>query len=262
MKRIFAAGLTLALLAPACAFAQSAFNGTWETQLNSIKGMGKPLVIQLKDGMFVDNSPPAIRIKADGQEHPVSGHPGFDSMAVKVVNDHTIEITQQKNGKETLSETVTAAPGGKTATFEFTDKSGSAPVTGKGVVERVAQAPAGSNAVAGSWKFGHWEDLSANARESTYKVDARQVSFSNPTGDSYTAEIGGKPVPLKSSSEDGTMVAVSQVGKDGLRETYTRDGKVVRTSTMTVSPDGKTMKVEDRNERTGRAMTMVADKRS
>lgn len=260
MRRLLIAGLALALLVPACAFAQSAFNGTWVTRLSSVKGMGKPLVIHLKDGMYECNCVPPVKIKADGEDHAVSGNPGYDSMVVKVVDDHTIHVVYKKDGKVTTDQTITAAPDGKTTTFEFTDNSGSSPVTGKGVADRVAKGAAGSNAVAGSWKFGHWESMSDNGRTFSYKVDGKQVSYSDPTGDSYTAGIGGKAVPYTGGGMSGVTVSVRKHGKDGLRETYMHDGKVTRIATMTVSASGKTMKTIENNVRNGRTMTMLADK--
>ena len=260
MKRLLIAGLALALLVPVCALAQSALNGTWVTQLSSVKGMGKPLVIHLKDGMYECNCVPPVKIKADGEDHAVSGNPGYDSMAVKVVDDHTIHVVYKKDGKVTTDETVTAAPDGKTATYEFTDNSGTSPVTGKGVADRIAKGAAGSNAVAGSWKFGHWESMSDNGRTFTYKVDGKQVSYSDPTGYSYSAEIGGKAVPYTGGGMSGMTVSVRNQGKDGLRETYMHDGKVTRIATMTVSANGKTMKTIENNVRNGRTMTMLSDK--
>lgn len=260
MKRLLIASLALALLVPACAFAQSALNGTWVTQLSSVKGFGKPLVIHLKDGLYECNCAPPIKIKADGEDHAVTGHPAFDTLAIKVINDHSIEMTQKKDGKTLLTETVTAAPDGKTATYEFTNNYGNSPITGKGVADRVAKGAAGSNAVAGSWKFGHWESLSDNARTFTYKVDGDNVTFSDPTGGTYSARIGGKPVPFTGDGMSGMTVSVKRHGKDGLRETYMRDGKETRTSTMTVSANGKTMKSIDHNVLMDRTMTMVSDK--
>ncbi|MGH8112301.1 MAG: hypothetical protein ACREPL_10300 [Rhodanobacteraceae bacterium] len=253
-------GFALALLVPACAFAQNAVNGTWETQLSSVRGMGKPLVIHLKDGMYECNCVPPVKIKADGEQHAVTGHAGFDSVAVQALNDRAIRVTYEKGGKVVTDETITAAPDGKTATYEFTDSSGTAPVTGKGVADRVAKGASGSNAVAGSWKFGHWESMSANGRTFTYKIDGKQVSFSDPTGDSYTADLGGKAVPFTGGGMSGMTVSVNEHGKDGLRETVMHDGKVTRTSTMTVSADGKTMKTVEHDVQAGRTMTMTADK--
>jgi len=260
MKRLLIAGLALALLVPACALAQSALNGTWVVQLGSAKGFGKPVVIHLKDGMYECNCVPPVKVKADGQDHAATGHPGFDTVAVKVLDDHSIQEIEKKDGKTVSSLTVTAAADGKTATYEFTDNSGTSPVTGKAVVERVAKAPAGSNAVAGSWKFGHWESMSDNGRTFTYKVDGKQVSYSDPTGYSYSAEIGGKAAPYTGGGVSGMTVSVKMDGKDGIKETFMHDGKVTRTTTTTISADGKTLKSVDHNVQAGRTMTMLADK--
>lgn len=248
MKRLLVAGCALALLVPACALAQSAFNGTWKTDTSSIKSSGEPLVIHLKDGLYQNNSHPPIKIKADGADHAVTGHPGYDSVAIEVVNDHTIKQTEKRDGKVVSVMTVAVAPDGKTANYEFTSYTSTGTATGKGVAERVAKGAPGSNAVAGTWKFGHMESASANGLTSTYKVDGNDISYSDPTGSAYTAKIDGKAVPYTSGmGVSGITVAVKREGKDSLRETWYRDGKETSHDTLTVSVDGKTMKTTYRD---------------
>jgi hypothetical protein len=261
MKQLLIAGFALVLLVPACAFAQTALNGTWKTDLNSMKGSGTPLVIHLKDGMFANNGHPPIKVKADGQDHAVTGHPGFDTVAIKVVNDHSFQQTEKKSGKVVSTATFTVAPDGKTGTIGFTSESGASPVTGKLMIRREAKGAPGSNAAAGSWQFGHYGEISQNALVSTYKVDGDTISFSTPTGDSYTATINGKAVPYTSGSGvTGTTVAVKRVGHDGFQETYYRDGKKTGTDTMTVAADGQSMKITGHNVKSGRSMVSVANK--
>ena len=105
-------------------------------------------------------------MKADGTDQPVSGHPYFDSVAIKVINDHSIEETDKKNGKVVATSTTTVSPDGKTVMFTFSDSSntnGGPPVTGSGEATRVAKGPEGSNAISGSWRTTKIEGLSANA---------------------------------------------------------------------------------------------------
>ena len=98
-KRIFLATLIL-LLFPALGTAQSAFNGTWKFKLDNAQFAKKPEVYLLRNGTYACKTcVPPITVKADGRDHAVTGHPYFDSMAVKVVDDHTIEQTNKKNGK-------------------------------------------------------------------------------------------------------------------------------------------------------------------
>lgn len=260
MKQVLIASVGLALLLPASVFAQSAFNGTWVTRMSSIANTGRGITLHVKDGVYECTSCPTPQtIKTDGEDHAVKGEPGIDTTAITIVDPSTIRIVDKRKGKVVDETTLTAAPDGKTATYEFTDSSGTSPVTGKAQVDRAAKGAPGSNAMAGTWKFGHWIDLSANARTFTYKVDGRSISYSDPTGKSYTAEIGGKAVVGVNPSHPGQAVAVAQLAPNELRETFSRDGKVVGTSTMTVAADGKTMKSVDRNLRMGRASTSIAD---
>lgn len=261
MKRLFVASLALALVVPACAFAQSAFTGTWKTEVNSIKGTGRPFIVHLKDGMFECNCVPPIKVKADGADHAVSGHPGFDAVAVKVLGDHAFEETDKLDGKVVGSMTFTVAANGKTGTYDYTNNNGPSPVTGKLLLKRTAAGAPGSNAAAGSWQFGNFDNLSANALTSTYKVDGNVVNFSDPTGDAYTATINGKAVPYTDGSgTKGETVAVKRVGKDSLRETFYRDGKVASWDTLTVASNGKTMRMHGHNVRNDRSMSSVAMK--
>ena len=260
MKRLLIAGLALALLVPACALAQSAFNGTWKLDPTTVhQSGGEAMVISLKDGMYRCNCHPPIAVKADGQDHAVKGHDGFDAVAIKVVNDHTIQRTYKKDGSVVSENTITVAPDGKTAIEEFTDTNGADHATGKGMLKRVAKGASGSNAVAGSWRLDHVDSGSGNVFDPTYKIDGDTVT-STAGGDSYTAKLDGKPVPnMVNGKADGT-VAVKMIGKNTLRETYAKNGKVISTSTMTVSADGKTMKMVDHDMQSGVTTTMVHNK--
>jgi len=243
MKKLLCAVSAFALLIPAMALAQSAFNGTWKTDPSSIHDTGKPIVITLKGGMFSCScSNPAYTVKTDGEDHPVTGHPGFDTVAVKIVDDHTIEQTLKKAGKVVETLTVTGSADGKSATEEMTNDSGSTPVTGKAGLVKVAKAPTGSHLLAGSWKMKNIDNVSDNGLAYTYKVDGSDVSLSTPTGDSYAAKIDGPAVPYQTSMGANDTVSVKKLGPNSLRETYERGGKVLSTSTMTVSADGKNMK--------------------
>jgi hypothetical protein len=157
--------------------------------------------------------------------------------------------------------TFTVSADGKVGTYEYTDNSGPAPVHGKLMLKRTVKGAPGSNATAGTWQFMHFSDISSNALTGTYKVDGDEVNYSDPTGNSYTAKLGGKAVPYtEGSGMTGTTVAVKQLGKNTMKETYYRDGKVTNWDTMTVSADGKTMKIVNHNLQEGRRMSMVADK--
>jgi hypothetical protein len=245
MKKLFFLVAFAALLMPMPAAAQSAFDGTWKIDMNKVDFSKKPDVFVLQNGMYACKTcVPAYDVKADGTDQSVSGHPYYDTVAIKVVNDHAIEETDKKNGKVVSTSTSTVSSDGNTVMFTFSDSSntnGGPPVTGKGEATRVAKGPAGSNAISGSWRTTKIEGLSDNAIVWTYKVSGDEIAMTNQTGQSYTAKLNGTDAPMK--GDPGiTSVSVKMKGKDTLEETDKREGKVISVFKMTVAADGKTAK--------------------
>ena len=239
-----------AILVSVPALAQSAFDGTWKFNLNDAQFSKKPDVFVLKDGRYqCKTCVPPIDVKADGTDQPVTGHPYFDSVAIKVVDDRTVEETDKKGGKTVTTAKTVVSPDGKSATFEFSDSSNTTgdPVTGKGISTRVAKGPTGSHALSGSWVTSKMDTLSDNALLVTLKVEGDSLSMSNQTGQSYTAKLDGSDSPFH--GDPGiTSVSVKRTGKDSIEEADKRDGKVIYVSHLTVSADGKTItsKFEDK----------------
>jgi hypothetical protein len=242
MKKLFLAASLMLLLTPVLALAQSAFDGTWKIDMNKAQLPKKPDVYLLQNGMYeCKTCVPAVKIKADGQDQTVTGHPYYDSAAVKVISDHEIEEIDKKDGKTVATSTTKVSADGNTLAFEFSDSSdtNAAPVTGKGEETRVAKGPAGSNAISGSWRIAKFESLSDNAITWTYKVSDGQLMMTNPTGQSYTAKLDGTEAPYQ-GDPGTTAVSVKMSGKNALQETDKRGDKVVSVSTMTMAADGKT----------------------
>jgi hypothetical protein len=216
----------------------------------------------LKDGMYACKTcTPAYSVKADGSDQAVSGHPYFDTIAIKVVDDHSIQETDKKNGKIVTTSKVMVAPDGNTDTFEFTDSSNSnaAPVTGKGTGKKVAQGPAGSHAVSGSWITTSFASLSDNGITVTYKTDGDMLAMTAPTGQSYDAKTDGSEAPYKGDPGIST-VTVKMMGKSAMMETDKRDGKVIGTLRSTLSKDGKSMSVAYYDALHKRTTTYMATK--
>src|SRR6202140_4899029 len=245
MRKLLLAASQLLLFAPMLMLAQSAFDGTWKIDLNNAQFPKKPDVYLLQNGMYeCKTCVPPVKIKADGTDQTVTGHPYYDTAAIKVVSDHEIEETDKKNGKTVTTSKTTVSPDGNTLTFEYSDSSNSnaAPVTGKGEETRVAKGPAGSNAISGSWRIAKFDTVSDNGTMWTYKVNGNELTMTTPTGQSYTAKLDGTNAPYKGDpGTDG--VSVKMVGKNTLVETDKRGDKVIGVSKMTLAPDGKTAKL-------------------
>lgn len=159
MKKLLWIWLLVSLFVPGVARAQSAFDGTWKFNPNPTEAPKKPDVFLLQDGMYqCKTCVPPINVKADGQDHKVSGDPYHDSVSVKVVDDHTIEQTDKKDGKIVSTSKQTVSADGNTATFEFSDSSATNgdPVTGKGEATRVTNGPPGRTQFQALGNLGRW----------------------------------------------------------------------------------------------------------
>ena len=88
MKSVHVIGFSVLLLS-LFAQAQSQFDGTWKIDTNSVQLPTKPDVFLLQNGMYECKScVPPISIKADGTDQKVTGQPYFDTMSMKVIDDH------------------------------------------------------------------------------------------------------------------------------------------------------------------------------
>ncbi len=263
MRKLYLAAMLLALLLPVLATAQSPFDGTWKANINNVDWPKKPDVYVLKDGMYqCKTCVPVIDIKADGTDQKITGHPYYDTMAIKVVNDHEIEETDKKDGKVVSTSKTMVSPDGNQLMFEFSDGSntnGGPPVTGKGEETRVAKGPEGSSPISGSWRMSKMETISDNGISWSYKVSGDELTMTSNTGQTYTAKMDGTEAPMK-GDPGVTTVSVKKLGKNTIEETDKRDGKVVSVMKATVEPDGKTMHIVADDKLHGTSMKFTAMK--
>ncbi len=253
--------LFLLLLLPVLAWAQSPFDGTWKVDLSKAKFPKKPDEYLLKDGVYeCKTCKPEIKIKADGQMQPVSGHPYIDMMMVKAVDDKTVEAASTKSGKDAAKSTMTVSGDNNTLTTAWTyyGNPTGGPVSGTDTQARVSKGPAGSHAISGSWREAKSEVATSDALIFSFKSGGDSLSYSTPTGQSYSAKLDGKEVPYV-GDPGTTSVSLKRIG-DSVEETDNRDGKTISVAKMTVSPDGKTMTIEVDDKLRGTKATYIAVK--
>jgi hypothetical protein len=254
--------LALLLLSPAMLLAQSPLDGTWMTKLDTAQFPKKPNSYLLNKGMYECSScVPKFNVKADGTDQKVTGHPYYDTVAVKVVDDHTVQLTQKKDGKTMFSGTDTVSSDGNTLTTKFTDQTEDKPVTGEVTSTRVSKGPGGSHAVSGSWRTDKVNSVSDNGLLVTYEGTQDGLKMSDPNGESYDAKFDGKDYPVE-GDPGHTMVSLKRIGNDTIEETDKRNGKVVGIAKMTVSSDGKWITVEFTDKERGTTTTYKMQKQS
>jgi uncharacterized protein (DUF2147 family) len=233
-------------------------DGTWKTDLGTVKVDSKPDQLLLKAGQFsCATCTPPLTVAADGAFHPVD-RPFADHISVKVDDDHNVTRTSQKGGKTTGTAKYSVSADGNTLTIDFNNMAGSKAVTGNITETRVAPAPAGAHAISGSWKQNKINNVSAEGLTVTFKVDGDTLHMSAPTGQSYDAKIGGPDVPIKGDIS-GTTASVKKLADNSYQETDKRGGKVIDVITMTIGADGK-MTGKDENKQDGSTTTWVASK--
>lgn len=262
MRKSVLFGLFMTLLFPLTTLAQSNFDGTWKADLKSAQFPTKPDVFLLQNGTYECKScVPPISVKADGQDHKVTGQPYYDTVSIKVIDSNTIEETDKRGGKTVSVTKLMVSGDGNTLHVDFSDSSNSNadPVTGVGTATRVEPGPAGSHAISGSWRITKFEDVSANGVTFTLKVQGDTVHMTAPTGQSYTANLDGTDAPY--NGDPGlTSVSVKRIDKSTIEETDKRNGKTISVTRMTVSSDGKTLILATRDLEHGTTSRVSATK--
>ncbi len=139
--RTIALTLLTCLVGLTLCFADDANMGTWK--LNEAKsklspGMPKNTMVVYEasgdsvkvtvDGVDSQGKPTHNEWtgKFDGKDYPLTGDPSADSRSYKKINDHTLELTNKKDGKVTLSGRIEVSADGKTRTVKAggTDSAG------------------------------------------------------------------------------------------------------------------------------------------
>lgn len=248
------------LLLPLPAAAQSPFDGTWKIDLASIKRQPRPDVIAIVGGHFGCTScEPRFRVPADGAFHPVAGQDEFDAVAVRIVDAATIERTNRLKGRTVRVETRRLSTDGRGATMRFTDtiNPGVPPVSGTQSLVRLSPLPSNAHALSGSWQHQVASDVSDNALTQTFRTEGDLLTLETGEGFSYTARLDGTPAPARGDPMVDS-VSVRRVGTRELHEVDSAKGRVLVRFTTIVSPDGRTMTITSRNEKSGKTTVMTA----
>jgi hypothetical protein len=186
------------LLLPAAALAGTGFDGTWKTNMDSLKATGKPLVLVLARGEYTCSScTPPYTVKADGAEHSVGGQAYFDTAKVKVTGPNSAEIVLKQGSKEFVRFSDTVSADGTTLTSKVTNHVGEKTVTDTLMAKRVGAAPANSHPLSGSWQ--EQQHVGGNLRTVQYRMTAEgfQMRWRVMTQTSTARSIRSPAIPAR-----------------------------------------------------------------
>ncbi len=239
--------------------AQSRFDGTWRMRMDTLQFSGTPEEYLISDSKYrCVSCVPKVDIPSDGADHKVSGHEVYyDTIAVRVVDAHSLDFTFKKDGKVVATSKETVAADGKTMLEEFRNAPETDPVTGKAGFLRVGEAPAGAHALSGKWQMRTINNDGEAGTLTTYKSIPNGLTIISGR-ESYDAKFDGKDYPA--GKDLHSTVALTLIDENTFEETDKEDGKVLTVSRMTVSKDGATMSVESVDKQRGGTMTYSAEK--
>lgn len=244
--------LLLVALFPSTLRSQCPFDGTWviDTDKNRNFAAEKPIALSLVDGIFRDS----YRVlKADGEDQkvPVTGY--WDTVSVRIVDDHTVEVTSKKAGKPMFAETDTVSPDGDTLTQVVKDMTEAEAVTSESGFRRTAPAPPGAHILSGSWQIFE-QSRSENSTIIAYKCTSQGFSAATPLGEKFDAKFDGKFYLIEDDPAH-TMVAVKRINTNTVEMTNQRDGKIVFVVRLEVTPDGKAIHASSETKGDGSVKT-------
>jgi len=250
--------LLLVVLFPTASRSQSPFDGTWVIDTNNNRNFAaeKPIAFSIADGMYRDGD---RVVKADGKDQKVPATGYWDTVSVRIVDDHTVEVTYKKTGKPMFTDTDTVSPDGDTLTQVVKDTTEAEAVTYESVFRRIAPAPPGAHVLSGSWQIFK-QSRSANSTIITYKCTSQGFSAETPLGEKFDAKFDGK-FYLIEDDPARTMVAVKRINANMVEMTNQRDGKIVFVVRLEVMPDGKAIHASSESKEDGSIKTWELHKK-
>jgi hypothetical protein len=243
--------LLLSLFASASR-SQSLFDGTWaiDTSKNENLANEKPKVFLLSDGVFRSGD---RVLNADGKDQTVPATGYWDTVSVRVLDDHTVQVTSKKAGKPMFTETDTVSSDGNTLTQVVKDMTEAEAVTFENLYKRAAPAPPGAHVLSGTWQVFK-QSRSENSTIITYQCTSQGFSAATPLGERFDAKFDGRFYLIEDDPAH-TMVSVKLINPYTVEQTNKRDGKVVFVVRLEVAPDGKTIHASSESKEDGSVKT-------
>ncbi|HSI18148.1 MAG TPA: hypothetical protein VK980_10295 [Sphingomonas sp.] len=235
--------LPLALLAATPA-APSPFNGIWMMDIASIERPPVIATFSLDDGIFSRGTDgPAFAVKADGRVHVLADDDGYvDAVAVTVLTSRRVREVDFRRGRIVYVVTYTVAADRGTMAERVVDfsKPDGKPVPGVTMHVRVGRPEPGSP-LNGQWRQSGVTTTRDHLTDRFRLVDNR-FSDIGPGGSGYDAVIGGPPVPVRGDAPTATTAVTMPDDRTIVEHAFT-DGAPTMTKTMTLLPDGRTIRV-------------------
>jgi hypothetical protein len=253
--------VALSTLPAAAPTGSGPFTGTWVADLDSQSGLGQDVYLVAKGNYRCTSCTPPRSYPADGKLRPIGDEEGTKE-SVTVTGPGTI-VTRIVEPAITRTTTMTVASDNRTATYVSLDHRPGIRQTLKTVyvARRVASGPRGSHRVSGTWQGLRYESVPELVRTTELGQTGDQFSYRAPIGSSYSAILGGPPVPVKGPYRGAIRAAVKLVDQHKIVETRTEDGEVILVRTFTLSPDERALTIASTNPATNTTFVIMAHRK-
>jgi hypothetical protein len=249
--------VSLLLFMQSWMYAQSRFDGTWKMKMDTLQFSGPPEDYLFADGMYHCKSCiPKVDVKTDGVAYEVTGY-SYDTLAVRILDDHAIKFTMKKAGKPHFECIETVSPDGQKMTEDFTNTMEAETVIGKAGFTRVGNGPAGSHALSGQWRMDTVKNATRAGTLQIFQSAAGAMKISDGSA-SYEVRLDGADHPQ--SDDVHSTRSMKLIDEYTLEETDRTDGIVSGGERWTISKDGKSMRVESSSTKREETMTYTAEK--
>lgn len=229
--------LSVAAMAGILAAADSPFIGTWKLNPAKSKFTGESMTFEkTADGMRFSAAGESYAFKMDGQDAPALF--GYTA-AWKQVTDRSWETANKLNGKLMNTDYTTLSDDGKTLTMLT---KGTKPDGAAYADTAVYKRESGKEGLAGKWRNKEVKISAPGTMEFTaYEGDGlawKNVEY----GTSWSGKVDEKDYPVTGPTlGQGFTLSMKRAGQRSVELTQKMNGKAIYRSTMTVSPDGKTL---------------------
>lgn len=242
----------LALLFSLISLASSPFNGAWLTDIPSAIEDSKAETFLLIQGKFTRGGPKSrVSVKADDRFHSIGPGDYVDEVSVSILGPRKIREKDRLKGKLVYSIVYTVSSDGNTMVSTITSYNNPSrqPITTTINYRRIGVMQKNTARISGEWKIS---DLSSAKSDLIDELELKDGYFSlrRSGGRGYDAQIGGPPVPI-SGDAASARAAVTMPDDQTIVVNGSLGGIPTTIVTMTMQPDGRTIKVAARRLRDG-----------
>jgi hypothetical protein len=235
--------LSLALLAAQPATTESPFNGTWLMDLASLQRPPEISTFSLKHGVFSRAAHgPGFAVRADGRVHAIGRDNYVDAVAVTVLGPGRVREVDRLHGKIVYTVSYDVSADGRTMTERVVIFSNPDHKPIPTVITRSRIGRPGP----GSPMNGQWQAIGSTTTRGhltrQFRLVGNRFSSTDPSGYGFDAEIGGPPVPVRGDAATAQSAVTMPDDRTIVEQGFVNGAPSV-TKTMTLLPDGRTIKV-------------------